>query len=62
MNDLTLLYELEQKIIGLVSALKVEREMNSDGNSKVIESQKLSKIEEHVQNMIKVLDDLGNSK
>jgi|TARA_B100000809_G_C14767828_1_gene398265 hypothetical protein len=62
MNDLTLLYELEQKIVGLVSALKVEREKNSDGNSKVIESQKLSKIEEHVQNMIKVLDDLGNSK
>ena len=62
MNDLTLWYELEQKIVGLVSALKVEREKNSDGNSKVIESQKLSKIEEHVQNMIKVLDDLGNSK
>ena len=62
MNDLTLLYELEQKIVGLVSALKVEREKNSDGNSKVIESQKLSKIEEHVQNMIKVLDDLGNFK
>ena len=62
MNDLTLLYELEQKIVGLVSALKVEREKNSDDNSKVIESQKLSKIEEHVQNMIKVLDDLGNSK
>ena len=62
MNDLTLLYELEQKIVGLVSALKVEREKNSDGNSKLIESQKLSKIEEHVQNMIKVLDDLGNSK
>lgn len=62
MNVLTLLYELEQKIVGLVSALKVEREKNSDGNSKVIESQKLSKIEEHVQNMIKVLDDLGNSK
>ena len=62
MNDLTLLYELEQKIVGLVSALIVEREKNSDGNSKVIESQKLSKIEEHVQNMIKVLDDLGNSK
>jgi len=62
MNDLTLLYELEQKIVGLVSALKVEREKNSEGNSKVIESQKLSKIEEHVQNMIKVLDDLGNSK
>jgi hypothetical protein len=62
MNDLTLLNELEQKIVGLVNALKSEREKNSDDNSKVIESQKLSKIEEHVNNMIIVLDDLGNFK
>ena len=58
MNDLTLLNELEQKIVGLVSALKSEREKNSDSNNKVIESQKLSKIEDHVKNMIKILDDL----
>tara|TARA_Y100001970_G_C13552466_1_gene517511 strand:- start:285 stop:473 length:189 start_codon:yes stop_codon:yes gene_type:complete len=58
MNDLTLLKELEQKIVGLVSALKSEREKNSISNSKVIESQKLSKIEEHVKNMIKILDEL----
>ena len=44
MNDLTLLNELEQKIVGLVSALKSEREKNSDSNNKVMESQKLSKI------------------
>ena len=62
MNDITLLNELEQKIAGLVNVLKSEREKNSDDNSKVIESQKLSKIEEHVNNMIIVLDDLGNSK
>ena len=62
MNDLTLLKELEQKIVGLVSALKSEREKNSISNSKVIESQKLSKIEEHVKNMIKILDDLEGVK
>ena len=52
MNDLTLLNELEQKIVGLVSALKSEREKNNDSNKKVIESQKLSKIEDHVKNII----------
>ena len=62
MNDLTLLNELEQKIVGLVSALKSEREKSSDSNNKVIESQKLSKIEDHVKNMIKILDDLEGAK
>ena len=62
MNDLTLLNELEQKIVGLVSALKSEREKNNDSNNKVIESQKLSKIEDHVKNMIKILDDLEGAK
>ena len=62
MNDLTLLNELEQKIVGLVSALKSEREKNSDSNNKVIESQKLAKIEDHVNNMIKILDDLQGAK
>ena len=62
MNDLTLLNELEQKIVSLVSALKSEREKNSDSNNKVIESQKLSKIEDHVKNMIKILDDLEGAK
>ena len=62
MNDLTLLNELEQKIVGLVSALKSEREKNSDSNNKVIESQKLAKIEDHVKNMIKILDDLEGTE
>ena len=62
MNDLTLLNELEQKIVGLVSALKSEKEKNSDSNNKVIESQKLSKIEDHVKNIIKILDDLEGAK
>ena len=62
MNDITLLNELEQKIAGLVNALKSEREKNSESNNKVMESQKLSKIEEHVNNMIAILDNLGASK
>ena len=62
MNDITLLNELEQKISGLVNALKSEREKNSESNNKVMESQKLSKIEEHVNKMIVILDDLGASK
>ena len=62
MNDITLLNELEQKIAGLVNALKFEREKNSESNNKVMESQKLSKIEEHVNKMIAILDDLGATK
>ena len=56
MNDSTLLNELEQKIVGLVNALKAERDKNEKNSSSVIESQKLSKIEEHVTNMIKILE------
>tara|TARA_B100000745_G_scaffold259296_1_gene182639 strand:- start:101 stop:289 length:189 start_codon:yes stop_codon:yes gene_type:complete len=62
MNDITLLNELEQKIAGLVNVLKSEREKNSKSNNKVMESQKLSKIEEHVNKMIAILDNLGASK
>tara|TARA_B100001013_G_scaffold40305_1_gene21422 strand:- start:1441 stop:1629 length:189 start_codon:yes stop_codon:yes gene_type:complete len=62
MNDITLLNELEQKIAGLVNALKSEREKHSESNNKVMESQKLSKIEEHVNKMIAILDNLGASK
>jgi len=62
MNDLTLLNELEQKIVKLVNALKAEREKNSTDTSALVESQKLSKIEQHVNNMIKILDDAGKVK
>ena len=62
MNDLTLLNELEQKIVDLVNALKSERDKNTGDNKNVIESQKLSKIEEHVNNMIDILDEEGKSK
>ena len=56
MNDSTLFNELEQKIVGLVNALKAEREKNKKNTGGLIESQKLSKIEVHVKNMINILD------
>ena len=56
MNDSTLFNELEQKIVGLVNALKAEREKNDKNTGGLIESHKLSKIEVHVKNMIDILD------
>jgi hypothetical protein len=56
MNDSNLLNELEQKIVALVTALRAEKNKNKNNTDNVIESQKLSKIEEHVNNMIKILD------
>ena len=56
MNDSTLFNELEQKIVGLVNALKAEREKNENNTCSVIESQKLAKIEEHVTNMLNILN------
>ena len=58
MNALSLLSELEEKIRELVSILKSEREKNSQTEKTVIESQKLSRIEENVQNVINLLDQL----
>ena len=56
MNDSTLFNELEQKIVGLVNALKAEREKSEKNTGSVIESQKLAKIEEHVTNMLNILN------
>ena len=59
MNDSNLLNEIEQKIVALVTALRAEKDKNKNNSGNVIESQKLSKIEEHVNNMIKILDKVG---
>ena len=56
MNESTLFNELEQKIVGLVNALKAEREKNENNTGSVIESQKLAKIEEHVTNMLNIIN------
>jgi hypothetical protein len=58
MNDISLLNKLEQKVRELVSALENEREKNSETERTVIESQKLSRIEENVQNLTNLLDQL----
>ena len=58
MNDISLLNNLEQKVRELVSALENEREKNSETERTVIESQKLSRIEENVQNLTNLLDQL----
>jgi len=58
MNDISLLNKLEQKVRELVSALENEREKNSEAERTVIESQKLSRIEENVQNLTNLLDQL----
>ena len=58
MNDISLLNELEQKVRELVSTLENEREKNSEAERTVIESQKLSQIEENVQNLTNLLDQL----
>ncbi|SVC92552.1 uncharacterized protein METZ01_LOCUS345406, partial [marine metagenome] len=42
----------------LVSALENEREKNSESERTVIESQKLSRIEENVQNLTNLLNQL----
>ena len=58
MNDISLLNKLEQKVRELVSALENEREKNSEDERTVIESQKLSRIEENVQNLTNLLEQL----
>ena len=58
MNDISLLNELEQKVRELVSALENEREKNSEAEITVIESQKLSRIEENVQNLTNLIAQL----
>ena len=58
MNDISLLNKLELKVRELVSALENEREKNSETERTVIESQKLSRIEENVQNLTNLLEQL----
>tara|TARA_Y100001970_G_C13928580_1_gene697056 strand:+ start:289 stop:474 length:186 start_codon:yes stop_codon:yes gene_type:complete len=61
MKDLTLLNELEVKIRELVSSLKREREMNKKSDKSLKESEKLSRIEEKVKNLIQLFNQLENS-
>ncbi len=58
MKDTSLLNELELKIRDMVSALEREREKNSNSSKVIQESQKLSQIEEKVENAIYLIDQL----
>ena len=58
MKDLALLNELEVKIRELVSSLERERNKISDNSLK--ESEKLSRIEEKVKNLIQLFNQLEN--
>ncbi len=61
MKDLSLLNELEQKVRQLISSLQKEREKNVASNNVSKESQKLSKIEAKISNVVKLIEQLENS-
>ena len=58
MKDTSLLNELELKIKELVSSLEREREKNAKSEKAILESQKLSLIEEKVKNLINLIDQM----
>ena len=58
MKDLSLLNELEQKILEMVSAFEREKSRNLDSEKSQLESTKLSEIEEKVKNLINLIDQL----
>ena len=58
MKDLSLLNELEQKILEMVSAFEREKSRNLDSEKSQQESTKLSEIEEKVKNLINLIDQL----
>ena len=58
MKDMELLNELELKIREMTSSLDREREKNIGSNKNLMNSKKLSEIEDRVKSLIKTLDDL----
>jgi hypothetical protein len=58
MNDTSLLNELELKIKELVRTLKVEREKNFVSHKSIQESNKLSKIEQEVKNLLEIVNQI----
>ena len=56
MKDISLLNELEIKVRELVSSLKKEREKNIVSKNLVDESDKLSRIEEKVKNLLEIIN------
>ena len=57
MKDLELLNELDVKIREMAAALDRERRKNQVSNNELVESEKLSKIEDKLKSIISVIDE-----
>ena len=57
MKDIELLNELEVKIREMATALDRERRKNQVSNTELVESEKLSKIEDKLKSIISVIDE-----
>tara|TARA_B100001996_G_scaffold309291_1_gene250917 strand:+ start:744 stop:926 length:183 start_codon:yes stop_codon:yes gene_type:complete len=58
MKDMELLNELELKIREMASSLDRERDKNSKSNKNIVNSKKLSEIEDRVKNLIKTIEEI----
>ena len=59
MKDIELLNELEVKIREMATALDRERRKNQVSNTELVESEKLSKIEDKLKSIISIIDESG---
>ncbi len=59
MKDLELLNELDVKIREMAAALDRERRKNQVSNTELVESEKLSKIEDKLKSIISIIDESG---
>ncbi len=59
MKDIELLNELDAKIREMATSLDRERRKNQVSNSSLVESEKLSKIEEKLRSIISIIDKSG---
>ena len=57
MKDIELLNELDVKIREMATALDRERRKNQVSNTELVESEKLSKIEDKLKSIISVIDE-----
>ena len=59
MKDIELLNELDVKIREMATALDRERRKNQVSNTELVESEKLSKIEDKLKSIISIIDQSG---
>ena len=62
MKDIELLNELDVKIREMATALDRERRKNQVSNTELVESEKLSKIEDKIKSIISIIDESGVAK